>query len=73
MQIPSCLEADPIHVPDAPPAVRTFCVVWRRNSGELWKADVTADDVTAAVRAVCYDQHTNPEDIIGVIDRTTIR
>lgn len=55
------------------PAVRTFCVVWRRNGGELWKADVTADNVGTAVEAVVYDQRVNASDVVGVIDRTTIR
>lgn len=62
---------------DAAPAepLRTFCVVWRTGGpeGPLWKADVVADDPLQAVWAVVYDRSISTEQVVGVIDRSTIR
>lgn len=57
-----------------PTAVRTFTVVYHRASGsDMWKADVSADDVGAAARAVAYMETIPLDQIVGVIDRSTIR
>mgnify|MGYP001164657038 FL=1 len=56
-------------------AVRTFCVVWRTGGteGPLWKADVVAESAFDAARSVVYDRSIHQEQILGVIDRSTIR
>ena len=55
--------------------VRTFCVVWQTGGldGPRWKADVVADSPIAAAHAVAYDRSISPDQIVGVIDRSTIR
>ena len=55
--------------------VRTFCVVWQTGGidGPRWKADVVADSPVAAAQAVAYDRSISVEQILGVIDRSTIR
>jgi hypothetical protein len=60
---------------DAPlrPDSRTFTVVWRTPGESMWKADVTADTATDAVLTVAYDQGISLDQVVGVLDRTTIR
>lgn len=55
--------------------VRTFCVVWQTGGleGPRWKADVMADSATSAAWAVIYDRNISPDQVLGVIDRSTIR
>ena len=55
--------------------VRTFCVVWQTGGfdGPRWKADVVADSAVNAAWAVIYDRSIHQEQILGVIDRSTIR
>lgn len=70
------LDSDPVPTMEAVPdrSVRTFTVVYHRaNATELWKADVTADDVGAAARALSYMEGIGLDAIVGVIDRSTIR
>lgn len=56
-------------------AIRTFCVVWQTGgpNGPRWKADVVADSAVNAAWAVIYDRSIHQEQILGVIDRSTIR
>lgn len=55
--------------------LRTFCVVWRTGGteGPLWKADVIGESAIDAARVVVYDRSIHQEQILGVIDRSTIR
>lgn len=77
MQLTDVIPSDSVPMPGPLEAVertaRTYCVVWRGAGDSLWKADVTADHVTAAVQTVCYDQGLSPEQVVGAIDRSTIR
>lgn len=55
--------------------VRTFCVVWRAGGADsmVWKADVVSDTAAAAAEAVVYDQRLEWSQIVGIIDRSTLR
>lgn len=65
-----------VESPDVPGGpLRTFCVVWRTGGpeGPLWKADVIGESAIDAARVVVYDRSIHQEQILGVIDRSTIR
>ncbi len=70
-------EPTPAPTPDASGGgpLRTFCVVWRTGGpdGPLWKADVIGESAIDAARVVVYDRDIHQEQILGVIDRSTIR
>ena len=74
--IPDAMAAAPAPDSDvAEPVIRTFCVVWQTGgpNGPRWKADVVADSAVNAAWSVIYDRDIVQEQILGVIDRSTIR